>query len=51
MELMRHSTAAMTLQTYAQTVGSEKRMLGNGLLKLPIVPKRLGSLIVPSKPS
>jgi integrase len=28
MELMRHSTAEMTLATYAQTVGSEKRDAG-----------------------
>ena len=29
MELMRHSTAEMTLQTYAQTVGDEKRDAGH----------------------
>ena len=28
MELMRHSTAEMTLATYAQTVGDEKRDAG-----------------------
>ena len=28
MELMRHSTAEMTLGTYAQSVGSEKRDAG-----------------------
>jgi hypothetical protein len=28
MELMRHSTAEMTLGTYAQTVGDEKRNAG-----------------------
>jgi integrase len=29
MELMRHSTAEMTLATYAQTVGNEKRDAGS----------------------
>ena len=28
MELMRHSTAEITLATYAQTVGDEKRNAG-----------------------
>src|SRR5271154_5845869 len=28
MELMRHSTAEMTLSTYAQTIGNEKRDAG-----------------------
>jgi integrase len=37
MELMRHSTAEMTLQTYAQTVGDEKRDAG----------ERVASLVLP----
>jgi hypothetical protein len=34
MELMRHSTAEMTLQTYAQTVGNEKRDAGHKVASL-----------------
>lgn len=34
MELMRHSTAEMTLQTYAQTVGDEKREAGQRIAEL-----------------
>ncbi|WP_198137653.1 site-specific integrase [Terriglobus sp. TAA 43] len=34
MELMRHSTAEMTLATYAQTVGSEKRDAGSMIASL-----------------
>jgi integrase len=34
MELMRHSTAEMTLATYAQTVGSEKRDAGSKIASL-----------------
>ena len=34
MELMRHSTAEMTLQTYAQSVGDEKRDAGEKVASL-----------------
>lgn len=34
MELMRHSTAEMTLQTYAQIVGNEKREAGQRIAEL-----------------
>lgn len=34
MELMRHSTAEMTLSTYAQTVGDEKREAGSKVASL-----------------
>ena len=34
MELMRHSTAEMTLGTYAQTVGDEKRDAGSKVASL-----------------
>jgi integrase len=38
MELMRHSTAEMTLSTYAQTVGDEKREAGDKVAAL-VLPK------------
>jgi integrase len=38
MELMRHATAEMTLATYAQTVGDEKRNAG----------ERVASLVIPN---
>jgi hypothetical protein len=34
MELMRHSTPEMTLSTYAQTVGDEKRDPGHRVAML-----------------
>jgi hypothetical protein len=34
MELMRHSTAEMTLATYAQAVGEEKREAGKKVASL-----------------
>jgi integrase len=34
MELMRHSTPDMTLATYAQTVGDEKRNAGGKVASL-----------------
>ena len=37
MELMRHSTAEMTLATYAQTVGEEKRDAGAKVASLVLV--------------
>jgi integrase len=37
MELMRHSTAEMTLATYAQTVGNEKREAGEKIASLVLV--------------
>jgi integrase len=37
MELMRHSTAEMTLATYAQTVGDEKRDAGSKVAALVLV--------------
>lgn len=37
MELMRHSTAEMTLTTYAQTVGDEKRAAGEKIASLVLV--------------
>jgi integrase len=37
MELMRHSTAEMTLATYAQTVGNEKREAGEKVASLVLV--------------
>lgn len=37
MELMRHSTAEMTLATYAQTVGDEKREAGEKIASLVLV--------------
>ena len=37
MELMRHSTAEMTLATYAQTVGDEKRDAGAKVASLVLV--------------
>jgi integrase len=37
MELMRHSTAEMTLATYAQTVGDEKRAAGAKVAALVLV--------------
>ena len=37
MELMRHSTAEMTLATYAQTVGEEKREAGAKVASLVLV--------------
>jgi len=39
MELMRHSTAEMTLATYAQTVGDEKREAGEKVASLVLVKK------------
>ncbi len=39
MELMRHSTAEMTLATYAQTVGDEKREAGEKIASLVLVKK------------
>jgi integrase len=39
MELMRHSTAEMTLATYAQTVGDEKREAGKKVASLVLVKK------------
>jgi integrase len=39
MELMRHSTAEMTLATYAQTVGNEKREAGEKVASLVLVKK------------
>jgi len=41
MELMRHSTAEMTLSTYAQTVGDEKREAGGRVAAL-VLPGREG---------
>ncbi len=38
MELMRHSTPEMTLGTYAQTVGDEKREAGDKVAAL-VLPK------------
>ena len=37
MELMRHSTAEMTLATYAQTIGDEKREAGDKIASLVLV--------------
>ena len=39
MELMRHSTAEMTLNTYAQSVGEEKREAGAKVASLVLVKK------------
>jgi integrase len=39
MELMRHSTAEMTLATYAQTIGDEKREAGQKVASLVLVKK------------
>ena len=39
MELMRHSTAEMTLATYAQTVGDEKREAGQKVASLVLAKK------------
>jgi integrase len=39
MELMRHSTAEMTLTRYAQTVGDEKREAGEKVASLVLVKK------------
>lgn len=39
MELMRHSTAEMTLGTYAQSVGNEKREAGEKVASLVLVKK------------
>ncbi len=39
MELMRHSTAEMTLATYAQTVGDEKREAGEKVASLVLMKK------------
>lgn len=39
MELMRHSTAEMTLATYAQTVGNEKREAGEKVASLVLMKK------------
>lgn len=40
MELMRHSTAEMTLATYAQTVGDENREAGEKIASLVLVKDR-----------
>ena len=37
MELMRHSTPEMTLGTYAQTVGDEKREAGAKVASMVLV--------------
>jgi hypothetical protein len=39
MELKRHSTAEMTLATYAQTVGDEKQEAGEKVESLVLVNK------------
>jgi integrase len=39
MELMRHSTAEMTLATYAQSIGDEKREAGEKVASLVLVKK------------
>jgi hypothetical protein len=39
MELMRHSTAEMTLARYAQTLGDEKREAGEKVASLVLVKK------------
>lgn len=39
MELMRHSTAEMTLATYAQTIGDDKREAGNKIASLVLMKK------------
>lgn len=39
MELMRHSTPEMTLATYAQTIGNEKREAGEKVASLVLVEK------------
>ena len=39
MKLMRHSTAEMTLATYAQTVGDEKREAGDKVAALVLMKK------------